>query len=120
MDPFVSRHCSGGVAVYRATPTSTALQAAMKALRDELESHLVDPTREDHLGDALLLLAHRARSEGIQPEHLVIAFRQLWDGDPPMLAHEVASKRDALRWRLVSALISGYYATNSGTADQPG
>jgi hypothetical protein len=120
MNPISSPHNGEGVGVHRATPTSTAFQGAMNGLREELNAHSADPARDGHLRDALLLVATQARTEGIQPEHLVIAFRQLWDGDPPVMAREVSSRRDALRWRLVSALINGYYANSPGTADLPG
>jgi hypothetical protein len=67
------------------------------------------------LDRVLSRVAIQARSDGLDPEHLLVAFRQLWDTeDRPLMPRKPPSDRDKVRWRLVSALVSRYYADTDG------
>jgi hypothetical protein len=115
MNDASSRHFDGGDGRFRAPPISDALRAALRTLHDELEGGTFGPAMDVILDDVLSRVATQARDDGLDPEHLLIAFRQLWDAeDRPLMSRKLPSDRDKVRWRLVSALVSRYYADTDG------
>jgi hypothetical protein len=89
----------------------------MRALHDELEGGVIGPAMDVLLDEVLTRVATQARSDGLDPEHLLIAFRQLWDADDRRtMPRKLPSERDEVRWRLVSTLVSRYYADTDGAA----
>jgi hypothetical protein len=119
MNDTSSRHPDGGNGWHRVPATSDALQAALRALHDELQGGVIGPAMDILLDDVLSRVATQARNDGLTPEHLLVAFRQVWDADDrPIMPRKLPGQRDEVRWRLVSALVNRYYAdTDAAEAD---
>src|SRR5579862_3978265 len=106
MDSTGPNHPRGGTGARR--PLSPALNATLSDLRDEIAHHLADVSRDGHMPHLILRVAQQARTDGLRAEQVVIAFRRVWD-DLPGAGHAPASRRDEIRWSVVSALITAYY-----------
>jgi hypothetical protein len=111
MDQTAPTHPSGGIRAHQLL--STALRTTLSDLRDEITLHLTNANLDGHVPHLIHRVADQARADGLRAEQVVIAFGQLWD-NLPGAGHAAASRRDEIRWNVVSALITAYY--NDDTA----
>jgi len=98
-------------------PLSPALNATLSDLRVEITQHLTDECLDGHMPDHIRRVAEQARVDGLRAEQVVIAFSRVWD-NLPGAGHAAASRRDEIRWKVVSALITAYY-DGDGSVTRP-
>jgi hypothetical protein len=102
----------------RTIPRSAALDDAMRALRAHLERRAVGDSANDPLVQKLIArVASEGRAAGISAEHVVIAFRRLWDDARPVVPRNTPTQLGGLRWRTVAGLIADYYANSPEPGD---
>ncbi len=106
MDATGPNHPSGGTRARQ--PLSAALTASLSDLRDEITLHLTDANLDGHMPHHIQRVAQQARIDGLRAEQAVVAFGHLWD-NLPGAGHARESRRDEIRWSVVSALITAYY-----------
>ena len=116
MDATGPNHPSGGTRAHQ--PLSAALRATLSDLRDEITQHLTDANLDGHMPHLIHRVAHQARIDGLRAEQVVVAFGHVWD-NLPGAGHARESRRDEIRWSVVSALITAYYDHDPGVTPTP-
>jgi hypothetical protein len=119
MDATGLCHDGDGGGGHHLPPASEAFRAALHALCAELEKRLVDPAPDGDSRDIVRRVVDRGRTDGLNIGHLIIAFRRSWDGEQPVLRAIRSTRRDAVRWAVVSTLITAYYANIDSPATVP-
>jgi hypothetical protein len=89
----------------------------MRALRAELENRVVDSANDPLTHSLIARVAAEGRGAGLSAEHVVIAFRRLWDGARPVVPRTTPAQLGGLRWGLVASLIADYYAKGDTRGD---
>jgi hypothetical protein len=87
----------------------------MRALRAELERRVVDSANDPLVHDLIARVASEGRAAGLSAEHVVIAFRRLWDNAHPVGPRTTPARLGGLQWRRVADLIAGYYARSDAS-----
>jgi len=89
----------------------------MRALRAELEKRAVD-SADDSLVHALIArVASEGRAAGMSAEHVVIAFRRLWDDARPAVPRTTPAQLGGFRWSVVAGLIADSYDKSDTAGD---
>ena len=101
----------------RTRPRSAEFELAMRALRAELENRVVDSANDARVHSLVARVASEGRAAGLSTEHIVIAFRRLWDDARPVVPRTTPAQLGGLQWRRVADLIGSYYA-KSDTSDR--
>jgi hypothetical protein len=116
MDATGPNHPSGGTRAHQ--PLSTSLRATLSDLSDEISQHLADANLDGHMPQFIHRVARQARIDGLRAEQVVVAFGNVWD-NLPGAGHARESRRDEIRWSVVSALITAYYEHDPGATRSP-
>jgi hypothetical protein len=83
----------------------------MKELRAALTEQLRRPEHPTpELSNLLKKLAGEAREKGIQPEQLIVIFKQLWNSLAESMRPQNVDQYERIRQNLVSLCIQAYYA----------
>jgi hypothetical protein len=89
----------------------------MRALRAHLERRAVDSANDPMVQKLIARVASEGRAAGISAEHVVIAFRRLWDDARPVVPRNTPTQLGGLRWRTVAGLIADYHANSPEPGD---
>jgi hypothetical protein len=87
----------------------------MSALRAAFAESLSRGVHDDQLGPVLSQAAAEARSNGMQPEQLLVTLKDLWFSLPELTANTGSDVENVLLQELISRCIKEYYA-DPGTA----
>jgi hypothetical protein len=83
----------------------------MKELRTTLTEQLRRPERPTpELSNLLKKVASEAREKGIQPEELIVIFKQLWNSLAESMRPQNVDQYERVRQNLVTLCIQAYYA----------
>ncbi|HYU53191.1 MAG TPA: hypothetical protein VEK37_09620 [Gemmatimonadaceae bacterium] len=83
----------------------------MKELRTALTEQLRRPERPTpELSNLLKEVAREAREKGIQPEELIVIFKQLWNSLAESMRPQNVDQYERMRQNLVTLCIQAYYA----------
>lgn len=83
----------------------------MNELRTALTEQLRRPERPTpELSSLLKKIAGEAREKGIQPEQLIVIFKQLWNSLAESMRPQNADQHERIRQNLVTLCIQAYYA----------
>ncbi len=83
----------------------------MKELRTALTEQLRRPERPTpELSNLLKKVAAEAREKGIQPEELIVIFKQLWNSLAESMRPQNVDQYERIRQNLVTLCIQAYYA----------
>jgi hypothetical protein len=83
----------------------------MKELRAALTEQLRRPEQPTpELSNLLKKLAGEAREKGIQPEQLIVIFKQLWNSLAESMRPQNVDQYERIRQNLVTLCIQAYYA----------
>jgi hypothetical protein len=83
----------------------------MKELRAALTEQLRRPEHPTpELSNLLKKLAGEAREKGIQPEQLIVIFKQLWNSLAESMRPQNVDQYERIRQNLVTLCIQAYYA----------
>ena len=107
---------SGGTGAHR--PLSAALAATLDELRAEVAQHIADPKQDGRIPHLIYRIAQQARADGLRAEQVVIALGEVWHNFPST-TWAAPSRRDEVRWAVVSALITAFYEGDPGSGAPP-
>jgi hypothetical protein len=83
----------------------------MKELRTALTEQLRRPERPTpELSNLLKKVASEAREKGIQPEALIVIFKELWNSLAESMRPQNVDQYERVRQNLVTLCIQAYYA----------
>ncbi|GAC1419035.1 MAG: hypothetical protein PVSMB1_03660 [Gemmatimonadaceae bacterium] len=83
----------------------------MKQLRTALADQLKRPDGPTpELTSLLKRIAREAHDNGVQPEELIVTFKQLWNSLAESMRPQNADQYERVRQRLVTLCIQAYYA----------
>jgi hypothetical protein len=83
------------------------MQELRQALSEQLK-HTESPTSE--VSDLLRKVAREARDNGVRPEELLVAFKQLWSSLIDSTRPQMPEQSEKVRQTLVTLCIKAYYA----------
>jgi hypothetical protein len=87
--------------------TEATIEELRSALTEQLR-HPDAPTPE--MSDLLRRVGREARENGVQPEELLVTFKQLWNSLSESLSPRVPDQYERVRENLVTLCIRAYYA----------
>lgn len=100
-----------GVTYLLKRPVSSLSESTMKELRSALSEQLKRPDGPTpELANLLKRIAREAHDNGVQPEKLIVIFKQLWNSLAESLRPQNADQYERVRQRLVTLCIQAYYA----------
>jgi hypothetical protein len=83
----------------------------MQELRQALSEQLKRPdSPTSEVTDLLRKVAREARENGIRPEELLVAFKQLWNSLAESTRPQLPEQSEKVRQNLVTLCIKAYYA----------
>lgn len=92
-------------------PVSSLSESTMKELRSALTEQLKRPDGPTpELASLLKRIGREAHDNGVQPEKLIVIFKQLWNSLAESLRPQNADQYERVRQRLVTLCIQAYYA----------
>jgi hypothetical protein len=93
------------------TPVSSLSESTMKQLRAALTDQLKRPDGPTpELASLLKRIGREAHDNGVQPEELIVIFKELWNSLAESLRPQNADQYERVRQRLVTLCIQAYYA----------
>ena len=87
--------------------SESTIKELQAALREQLQ-HPDEPTAE--LKRLLKEVGVEARKNGIKPEELLVAFKQMWNSLAESMLPQDAGQHERVRQKLVTLCIQAYYA----------
>ncbi len=87
----------------------TLSPASVARLQAALGAYVDTPASGDALGDALHLVAEDARLQGMSPEHLLIALKEVWYTVPAVVAAREPEVQVRLLQGVVTLCIKAYF-----------
>jgi len=85
--------------------------ATVAELRAALARSAANGDHGDELKDLLARAATEARRNGVQPEQLLVALKDVWYSIPNLSAHSANDVQTRLLQQLIARCIQEYYAT---------
>ena len=82
---------------------------ALALLRGSLSRYITDGQDEQPVCEALTVLAREAQERKLYAEHMLIAFKRVWNDMPEVQAIPAEAERKRLLSRLVKLCIDTYY-----------
>ena len=83
----------------------------MQELRGVLEEQLRNPDAPmPEITELLRKVAREARDKGVQPEELLVIFKETWQSISESLRPKSADQHERIRQNLVTRCIQAYYA----------
>jgi hypothetical protein len=90
---------------------SSLSESTMKELRSALTEQLKRPDGPTpELASLLKRIGREAHDNDVQPERLIVIFKQLWNSLAESLRPQNADQYERVRQRLVTLCIQAYYA----------